>query len=175
MNFKKVSKQQFEKDCTQYLNDAQSCEAISQYELIEIPKRKTTYSAGYDFVLPFSFTLAPHENIVIPTGICANMRDDVVLIIAPRSGLGVRYRLQLANTIGIIDSDYINSDNEGHILITLTNDSNEGKVLNLTAGDSFVQGIFLNYLLTDDDDVCVSRQGGFGSTDKKIQLSSKKD
>ena len=92
------------------------------------------------------------------------MEEDWVLSLYPRSGLGFKYRLQLNNTVGIIDSDYYYSDNEGHIFAKLTNDSNEGKALSLNAGDGFMQGIFLPYGITEDDAADGTRNGGFGST-----------
>ena len=95
------------------------------------------------------------------------MREDYVLMVFPRSGLGFKFRLQLNNTVGIIDSDYYYSDNEGHIFIKLTNDSNEGKVLELAAGNGFAQGIFMQFGITEDDDVTEVRNGGFGSTTKQ--------
>ena len=82
----------------------------------------------------------------------------------PRSGLGFKFRLQLNNTVGIIDSDYYNSDNEGHIFAKLTNDSNEGKTVQIKAGEGFMQGIFVEYGITVDDSVTDVRNGGFGST-----------
>ena len=78
--------------------------------------------------------------------------------------MGFKYRLQLNNTVGIIDSDYYNSDNEGHIFCKLTNDSNEGKTVNIEKGSGFMQGIFIEYGITYDDDTVDVRNGGFGST-----------
>lgn len=132
-----------------------------------LPRRATTGSAGYDFFCPCALTLVPGETAKIPTGIRAKMADGWVLQLFPRSGLGFKYRLQLNNTVGIIDSDYYHSDNEGHILIKLTNASNEGKTLTLTAGDAFAQGIFLPFGITEDDDVTAVRNGGFGSTSNR--------
>ena len=85
----------------------------------------------------------------------------------PRSGLGFKYRLQLNNTVGIIDSDYFYSDNEGHIFAKITNDSKEGKTVVLKAGEGFMQGIFLEYGITVDDETTEKRNGGFGSTTGK--------
>ncbi len=136
------------------------------YEKIKMPCRATTGSAGYDFFAPFGFELAPGETIKIPTGIRTKMDDGWVLKIYPRSGLGFKYRIQLNNTVGIIDSDYYYSDNEGHIFIKITNDSNEGKVLSLKEGEGFAQGIFLEYGITYDDAADGIRNGGFGSTTK---------
>ena len=92
------------------------------------------------------------------------MEENWVLQCYPRSGLGFKFRLQLNNTVGIIDSDYYGSDNEGHIQIKLTNDSREGKRLEVKEGTGFAQGIFLEYGITVDDETTEERNGGFGST-----------
>lgn len=134
------------------------------YESIELPKRATKGSAGYDFYAPFAFSLPAGSTIKIPTGIRVEMQPDWVLKLYPRSGLGFKYRLQLNNTVGIIDSDYFYSDNEGHIMTKLTNDSKEGKTVEVSVGMGFMQGIFLEYGITVDDDAQGLRNGGFGST-----------
>ena len=159
--FEKVSFEQFEKDWDL------SGDAKEVYEKIKLPKRATTGSAGYDFYAPVDITLAPNETIKIPTGIRAGIEDGWVLKLYPRSGLGFKFRLQLNNTVGIIDSDYYYSDNEGHIFCKITNDSNENKTVSINAGDGFCQGIFLEYGITVDDDATEIRNGGFGSTTKK--------
>ena len=83
----------------------------------------------------------------------------------PRSGLGFKYRLQLDNTVGIIDEDYYNNPgNEGHMWVKLTNDSRDGKIVQLEMGDAMFQGIILPYLIVDDDNAQGDRIGGFGST-----------
>lgn len=123
--------------------------------------------AGYDFFAPAPFTLGPGESIKIPTGIRVRMEQGWVLSCYPRSGLGFRYRLQLNNTVGIIDSDYYDSDNEGHIFCKLTNDTREGKTLRLAAGEGYMQGIFLPFGITQDDEATQKRNGGFGSTNQR--------
>ena len=128
--------------------------------------RATAGSAGYDFFAPVKVTLQPGETVKIPTGIRVEMEQDWVLKCYPRSGLGFKYRLQLNNTVGIIDSDYFYSDNEGHIFAKLTNDTNEGKTLVIPAGTGFMQGIFVEYGITVDDAAEGVRNGGFGSTTK---------
>ena len=133
---------------------------------VKLPTRATAGSAGYDFVVPCDLTLAPGETAKIPTGIRAKIADGWVLCVFPRSGLGFKYRVQLDNTVGIIDSDYYGSDNEGHIFIKITNDGKAGKTLNLKAGDGFAQGIFLPFGVTEDDQATAKRNGGFGSTSK---------
>ena len=105
--------------------------------------------------------------VKIPTGVRVEMAEDGVLCLYPRSGLGFKYRLQLNNTVGIIDSDYFYSDNEGHMFMKLTNDSKEGKTLEVGQSEGMVQGIFMQYGITEDDDADGVRNGGFGSTTGK--------
>lgn len=136
--------------------------ATEVYEQIKLPKRATKGSAGYDFFAPHDFCIKPNETITLATGIRALMPQTTVLMIFPRSGLGFKYRLRLNNTVGIIDSDYSESDNQGHIFIRVTNEGD--KDLEVARGQGFAQGIFLTYGITDDDDTTDSRNGGFGST-----------
>ena len=136
------------------------------YNRIKEPKRATIGSAGYDFYAPFDIELKPGETIKVPTGIRCEIEEGWVLTIYPRSGLGFKYRLQLNNTVGIIDSDYFSSSNEGHIYIKITNDSNENKIVSIKEGEGFAQGIFLPFGITIDDDASEIRDGGFGSTTK---------
>lgn len=132
--FHKVSKEQFIIDFKDSFPKYDEAAINDIYASIKLPKRATIGSAGYDFYTPIDFILKPHETIKIPTGIRVSINDGWVLAIFPRSGLGFKYRLQLNNTVGIIDSDYFNSDNEGHIFIKITNDSNEDKTVELKAG-----------------------------------------
>lgn len=164
--FFKVSKERFVADFADaFPEEAKRAEEV--YEALRLPVRATTGSAGYDFFMPVTVELAPGETVKIPTGIRAEMAENYVLLLFPRSGLGFKYRLQLNNTVGVIDSDYYYSDNEGHIFAKVTNDSNEGKTVTLTADTGFAQGIFLPFGITTDDDVCEIRNGGFGSTTKR--------
>jgi len=164
--FYKVSLEQFLKDVRGDFPQYTEEDIKDIYESIELPKRATRGSAGYDFYSPFSFSMEPGTTMKVPTGIRCEMQEDWVLKLYPRSGLGFKYRLQLNNTVGIIDSDYYYSDNEGHIMAKITNDSKEGKTVELTAGTGFMQGIFLEYGITEDDDAQGVRNGGFGSTTK---------
>ena len=160
--FYKVSEDQFIKSMmdTNYTSDA----IKKMYADIKLPKRATSGSAGYDFYSPFDFTLQPGCTIKIPTGIRCQMYGGWVLKLYPRSGLGFKYRLQLNNSVGIIDEDYFYSDNEGHIFVKITNDTNEAKLLKIKSGEGFIQGIFVEYGITTDDDADGIRNGGFGST-----------
>ena len=163
--FEKVSKEQFIKDFQDtFTKTTEETEAI--YNQIKLPKRATTGSAGYDFYTPITFTLRPNETIKIPTGIRCQIQNGWVLSIFPRSGLGFKFRLQLNNTVGIIDSDYYMSDNQGHIFIKITNDTNENKTVNVNQGEGFSQGIFFPFGITEDDEATEIRNGGFGSTTK---------
>lgn len=128
-----------------------------------LPRRATAGSAGYDFYAPSAFHLEPGQSVCIPTGVRARIANGWVLMLFPRSGLGFKYRLQLNNTVGVVDADYFNARNEGHIFVKLTNAGD--RPLSVGAGEAFAQGVFLPYGLTEDDDASGERIGGFGSTD----------
>ena len=134
---------------------------------IKLPKRSTKESAGYDIFSPVDILLKPNEEIKVPTGLKVHMQKGEVLLIFPRSGLGFKYYTRLANTIGVIDSDYINSDNEGHMWVKLRNEGDKDLFIN--QGDAFCQAIFMPFLLVDGDnfDDGEDRNGGFGSTTGK--------
>lgn len=162
--FEKISFKQFLTDWQSEHPDDSEDRIREIYDSIRLPRRATAGSAGYDFFAPAGFSLDPGQCTRILTGIRARIDDGWVLKIYPRSGLGFKYRLQLNNTVGIIDSDYYGSDNEGHIQIKLTNDSRDGKRLEVKEGTGFAQGIFLEYGITVDDETTEERNGGFGST-----------
>lgn len=161
--FQKVSFEQFQKDFEKQFGDLFNTKEI--YDNIRLPKRATKGSAGYDFYVPIPIFLSPEKSVKIPTGIRAKMEDGWVLQIYPRSSLGFKHRMQIDNTVAIIDQDYYYSDNEGHIFIKITNDTKEDyENLLIKSGDAFVQGIFVQYGITLDDDVSEIRNGGIGST-----------
>lgn len=136
----------------------------SIHDILQLPSRATTGSAGYDFKAPFSFSLRAGDTVKIPTGIRVKIDDGWWLACLPRSGLGFKYRVALANTCCVIDSDYYHSDNEGHIFVKLVN--NGDKDLSVSAGDGFMQAIFLPYGITHSDSASAIRNGGMGSTGK---------
>ena len=141
-------------------------QAVMAYEHIQLPRRATSGSAGYDFFAPVGFDLPAGGTIKMPTGVRAIIEDGWVLTLYPRSGLGFKYRFQLDNSVGVIDSDYARSDNEGHIFLRMTNDNREGLGLRVPSGTAVAQGIFLPFGITVDDEVQTVRNGGFGSTTK---------
>ena len=155
--FEKVSREQFSKDLKDLLNIEDDF-----YDDIVLPKRATTGSAGYDFTSPIDFILKPNEMIKIPSGIRCYIEEGYVLNIYPRSSLGFKYQMSLANTTGIIDADYYNALNEGHIIVALVNRGNKDIVIK--KGDRFVQGIFLKFYTAVEEEVTNKRQGGFGSS-----------
>ena len=153
--FQKVSIKQF-------LQDSNIENVVEIYNDIPLPKRATKGSAGYDFVCPIDIEIKPNEIIKIPTGIRCYMLEGYVLNIYPRSSLGMKYQMYLTNTTGIIDSDYYNANNEGHIIVSIVNKGN--KTLSIKKGERFVQGIFLKYYTVEEDEILENRTGGFGST-----------
>jgi dUTP pyrophosphatase len=162
--FEKVSFEQFREGWIGSFGEMPEELIRSAYQNTALPRRATSGSAGYDFFLPVDITLKPGETVKIPTGVRTRMSEGWVLMLFPRSGLGFKYRLQLNNTVGVIDSDYYGSDNEGHIFAKITNDSNEQKTLQLKAGEAFMQGVFLPFGITESDGTTNTRNGGFGST-----------
>ena len=145
--FHKVSEERFVADWKDTFPETQESAITDIYNEIKLPARATAGSAGYDFYAPVDLTLNPGETVKIPTGIRVEMEQDWVLKCYPRRGLGFKYRLQLNNTVGIIDS--------------------EGKSVSIQAGTGFMQGIFVEYGITVDDDAKGVRNGGFGSTTQK--------
>jgi dUTP pyrophosphatase len=163
--FEKVSLYQFGTDFMKAFPAVSDIKSV--YENIKLPERATSGSAGYDFYAPVDFTLEQGKSLLIPTGIRAKINDGWVLNIFPRSGLGFKHRVQLDNTVGIIDADYYNSSNEGHIMIKLSCDAHDaGHSVSIKAGEGFAQGIFLQFGITFDDESNGVRDGGFGSTTK---------
>ena len=151
-----------------HVSEAQYAEAMSGREgflpltEIALPKRATAGSAGYDFVSTLEVTIPAGGTALIPTGIRAEMEQGWVLLLFPRSSLGFRHSLRLANTAGVIDSDYAFAKNEGHIMVKLRNPLPDP--VTIGRGDRFCQGIFLPYGTAEEEDVLAKRSGGIGST-----------
>lgn len=131
---------------------------------IQLPRRATNRSSGYDMFSPVEVCILPNESIVIPSDIKAYMLDDEELLIFPRSSLGLKKGLVIKNTIGKIDSDYYScEENDGNIKISIWNTSNSVQIIK--KGDRICQCSFYNYLITDDDNPINNiRTGGVGSS-----------
>ena len=162
IRFEKVSYAQYKKDCFHPETQTEE-ENRREYDAIPLPARGTKKSAGYDFYAPRRILLLPGDALTVHTGIRILLEDDLFLGVYPRSGLGFKYRMGLANTVGIIDADYSHAENEGHIAIKLVNNGLDA--LDIPKGKAFAQGIIQKYYLTDDDSASAERIGGFGSTD----------
>ena len=164
--FHKVSFERFKKDFLDTFFDGE--DAVDDvhikeiYDSIKLPKRATTGSAGYDFFAPTDISLNPGDTIKIPTGIRVQIDNEWVLKCYPRSGLGSKYMLVPKNLVPVIDADYFNSDNEGHIFMNMINLGD--KKVEVKMGKAFCQGIFVQYGITVDDESTGIRNGGFGST-----------
>lgn len=162
--FQKISPEQFLRDIQGTPHERSYDEDLVMYEGIIIPKRATKFSAGYDFYFPFNdYELKVGESVSIPTGIRCAMDYDKVLFLMPRSSWGFKYRARLDNTVGVVDADYFNADNEGHIMCIITNEGDKDFVIK--RGDRFMQGIFVPYF-TFGEEVDTERIGGMGSTDE---------
>lgn len=136
---------------------------------INLPIRKTKYSAGYDFEAAED-TLIPvfkqgDNPTLVKTGVKAYMQDDEVLLLYNRSSNPKKKKLVLANGVGVIDKDYYgNPDNDGEIMFAFYNIGNEDILIK--KGEAIGQGVFQKYLITDNDNADGERIGGFGSTNK---------
>ena len=144
--FEKVSMEQFIKDWNQTFGNRPEQTLNEIYNNIKLPERKTKYSAGHDFYIPYDFRIVPGGRVMVPTGIRCVMNKGMCI----------------SNTIPIIDADYINADNEGHIFISIENRGTETILLN--SGESFVQAVFVEYGVADSGEVKAERRGGIGST-----------
>lgn len=144
----------------QYAKDA-PVDALPLTELT-LPCRATAGSAGYDFISTVETVMQPGETALIPTGIRAAMEPGWVLLLFPRSSLGFKHNVRLANTVGVIDSDYYHAANEGHIMVKLYNGGDHP--VTIARGERFCQGVFLPHGLAQEETVTTDRQGGFGST-----------
>lgn len=132
---------------------------------VELPKRKTKKSAGYDFFAIEDFTLYPNKLCIVPTGVKAYMEDDEVLYLHIRSSVAFKRGVRMLNSIGVIDADFVdNPDNEGEISLGLL--SHNDDIVHIQKGERIAQGVFHKFLITDDDDAEGQRVGGIGSTDK---------
>lgn len=142
-----------------------------------LPKRGTINSAGYDFYAPKTIILKPGEKRKIGSGIKVSLDSNKVLLTVPRSSIGIKRNIILANTIGVIDADYYsNEDNDGHIIFVLKNIGNE--TITIERNERFAQGIIVGYFTTEDDESSTKRTGGIGSTDeptKEIKNEAKEN
>ena len=181
MHFEKITREQWTKDVLEFYGDKQPNkdelkEINDMYDAIQLPQRATKNSAGYDFFIPANLVIPMEKFALIPTGIrwvCDEEKDkDKVLQLYPRSGLGFKTSVRLANTVGIIDADYYNAENEGHVMVKMYNPLNlhstpSGNV-QINQGEGFVQGIITQYYTCDDEEeITTERTGGMGSTNAK--------
>ena len=156
--FEKISFEQFKKD----ISDDKEL-----YESYLLPKRSTKNSAGYDIASLEEYTLKPGEAHIFVTGLKVSMNSDEVLYLYGRSSFGYKYNITLANSVGVIDSDFYNNiDNEGHFKVKLINHGEKEVKINI--GDRIAQGVFMKYLIVDNEEKIIKeRKGGLGSTDKE--------
>lgn len=161
----KVSWAQFQKDYVDTFGGGKTInmdDVKDIYDNIKVPCRKTKFSAGHDISIPFDITLPPKERLMIPTGIRCQIETDYVMLIMPRSSLGIKKGLRISNTVPVIDSDYYNANNEGHIFISVINDGKD--VIKFKTGDNIVQAMFVPYGVADEEEILEERVGGIGST-----------
>lgn len=156
--FEKISYEQFKKDVS---------DDLKLYEEYTLPTRSTQKSAGYDIKSLENYILKPGESVAIATGLKVAMNPDEVLYLYTRSSMAYKYNVTLANSVGVIDSDFYNNENnEGHFKVKLINHGDKDFVINV--GDRIAQGVFMKFLTVDDEEeITTVRTGGIGSTNKE--------
>lgn len=168
--FRKVSYEQFKTDMIDCGYNLPETEMRAAYDAIKLPVRATKGSAGYDFFAPIPFDLRNMNinprGITFPTGIQCELHPDFCLFMIPKSGLGIRQYSRLGNCTGLIDRDYIFSDNEGDIFVNIRSDIPNNPPFHINAGQAVCQGVILPFGTTDDDETTEERNGGLGSTGK---------
>ena len=165
MYFEKISLEQWLKDYAPIAFNKSY--ATRKYEEIKLPKQGTKRAMGMDFFAPYDIVIPPYHYTTIPTGVrwvVSELEANAGLLIVPRSGLGFKHGIRLANTIGVIDADYQFADNEGHIMVKLYNPSDEFVIIG--QGKGFAQGIVMPYFICNGAESDEDRTGGFGSTTK---------
>ncbi len=135
---------------------------------INLPVRKTKFSAGYDVEAAEDITIPPFKPGVkptlVPTGLKAYCESDEYIMLVNRSS-GPKKGLIMANSIGIVDADYYgNESNDGHFYFQFINVLDQD--ITIKKGDCIGQAIFQKYLIVDSDNASGIRTGGIGSTDK---------
>ncbi|WP_300924590.1 dUTP diphosphatase [uncultured Clostridium sp.] len=133
---------------------------------IKLPTRADVGSAGYDFYSPCDFTISPGQTRIIPMDVKVYMEQDEVLMLYIRSSIGIKKQVVLTNGTGVVDSTYYNNpDNDGNMHVALTNYSNN--TWEFKVGERLMQGVFMKYFITDDDQpLAQTRIGGIGSSGK---------
>lgn len=134
---------------------------------IELPKRSTQYSAGYDIKTPLDITIPPHSSVKVPSGIKAIFNADEMntwcLLLYIRSSVGAE-GVVITHGTGVIDADYQFAKNDGGMVLALTNNTNN--IVKFKAGDRIMQGVFVIRGTTEDDQAAGDRTGGMGNTGK---------
>ena len=136
---------------------------------IQLPIRKTKYSAGYDIEAAEDCTIPAFKRgdkpTLVKTGLKAYMQEDEMLLLYNRSSNPGKKGLILANGVGVVDKDYYgNPDNDGAIMFAFFNLKEEA--IEIKKGETIGQAIFQKFMITDDDNAVGKRIGGFGSTNQ---------
>lgn len=169
MRFEKVNYQSFASDMDKfYERPIDPDKLYKAWSEIILPERKTRFSCGYDVRTPISIVLAPHTSMIVPTGISVIFSEDEMetwcLKLYARLSVGIMDKVEVTNAVGLVDADYYLAENDGDMLLALTNMSNE--VRKYKAGDRICQAVFEIYGTTSDDKATGTRRNGVGSTGK---------
>ena len=170
MHFERVSYSAFESDIKKFYSEhIEPGKLHEAWMAIQMPERKTQFSCGYDVRTPIDIVIAPHMSVIVPTGIRAIFNEDEMktwcLKLYARSSIGIKDKVIVTNSVGLVDADYYLAQNNGDMLLALTNIGDELK--KYKAGDRICQAVFDIYGLTSDDNASGVRVNGVGSTGQK--------
>lgn len=157
---------------------------IAKVRNVKTPERGTPKSAGIDFFVPNDFVeqvLPPQRDILIPSGIKANVPENFMLMAAEKSGVvttknatikaGRKPKATAYNTVVVLGAKIVDEDYQGEIHIHLVNVGNEYVIIK--PGTKIAQFILVpvsydtvevvpeNELFDEASD---RGDGGFGST-----------
>lgn len=157
---------------------------IAKVRNVKTPERGTPKSAGIDFFVPNDFVeqvLPPQRDILIPSGIKANVPENFMLMAAEKSGVvttknaaiqaGRKPKVTAYNTVVVLGAKIVDEDYQGEIHIHLVNVGNEYVIIK--PGTKIAQFILVpvsydtveivpeNELFDEASD---RGDGGFGST-----------
>ena len=128
----------------------------------QLPTRAHDTDAGFDLYSPIGVNISVGATVTIPTKLAISLPENTVGLIYPRSSLGTKHGIVLANTVGVIDSGY-----RGEIMLVVTNHGDRPYTIH--TGDRVAQLIVTPYYAPNvievaDLEASDRGTGGFGST-----------
>ena len=131
----------------------------------KLPTYAHPTDAGADIYAVEDITIEPGKTEIVKTGLTVEIPVGYAILIYPRSGLSLKTGLRIANSVGVIDSDY-----RGEIGVLMHN--TDGAAAQVKSGDKIAQMVLtevpmIKWVEVDSLNETDRGEGGFGSTDIK--------